>query len=450
MSRYFKKLKNILHASQGILAELQYGFPYRKLKFIAVTGTDGKTTTIQLIHHILEQSGIKAAYISTISAKIDGKYYDTGFHVTSPDPWVLPKFLKIMVDKKTEFVVLETTSQGLEQKRTALIPFDSSVITNIKSDHLDYHGTWENYAKAKYIIVKKTKNNGLVVLNKDDKESAVWLNQKLINSDLRNKMITWISSDDISGFKQSIDGLGFIYQKQDFFVPLIGRFNITNILAAIKITQKYLPLDKIARSLRTFETPKGRMEVICKSPKMVIIDFAHTPNALENALNAVKEVLLPGGKIICVYGCAGERDKNRRMMGAVSAKLADITILTAEDPRDEKLIDVNTEIFGHAEKEGALMAGRFRDNKAYRDFGQIDLEKIRDKIQNSPPPLFFAFDEDGNNSRVDAIDFALKIARPQDIVFLTGKAHEQSLAFGGIEYPWSEHDTVRKLLHNVK
>lgn len=193
MKKFFRQYKNFIHASQGVLAEIYYGLPYKKLKFIAVTGTDGKTTTTQLIEHILQKNNFKVAYLSTISAKINGVEYETGLHVTSPDPWILPKFLRLMVQKNVEFIVLEVTSQGLVQNRTIMIPFDASVITNIKSDHLDYHESWGNYAEAKFKIIENTKDNGLIVLNKDDRKSAKWLSKKLMITKTKNKILSWIS-----------------------------------------------------------------------------------------------------------------------------------------------------------------------------------------------------------------------------------------------------------------
>lgn len=439
MNKYFKKLKNVIHSIQGVAAEVYYGLPYKNMKFIAVTGTDGKTTTTLMIYHILLKNGFKVAYLSTISAKINGVEYDTGFHVTTPDPWVLPKYLKLMKEAGVEFVVLETTSQGLEQNRAIMIPFDASVITNIKSDHLDYHVTWENYASAKFKIVKKTRDGGVVAINEDDKKVFEWIKKNFSDVKARGKIINWFSQKEVQDFSQSLDGITFNYGGQKFNVPVIGEFNLSNILAAIKITQKYIGLEKIAKALLDFKTPKGRMEIVQKEPYTIVVDFAHTPNALEHALNSLIQVKKNGGRIICVYGCAGQRDKDRRKMGEVSARLADITILTAEDPRDENLKDINDEIFSHAKKEGAVLIKRFSNRKEY-------LETELNDFRNLVKPSFFAFDENNNNSREDAIDLALKLAKKDDIVIFTGKAHEQSLAFGTTEFPWDENGRIKKAL----
>jgi UDP-N-acetylmuramoyl-L-alanyl-D-glutamate--2,6-diaminopimelate ligase len=445
MKKFSNQLKNFIHSIQGVAAEIYYGLPYKKLKFIAVTGTDGKTTTTQMIYHILLLNNFPVAYLSTISAKINGIEYDTGFHVTTPDPWVLPRYLKKMVDANVEFVVLETTSQGLEQNRAVLIPFEASVITNIKSDHLDYHKTWENYARAKFKIIEKTKDGGVVAINQDDKKLLEWIKDKFSHANARGKIINWFSESEVENFKQDIEGLSFVYQGQKFEVPIIGRFNLGNILASIKITQKYIGLEKIAKALSTFKAPKGRMEVLTTEPFTIIIDFAHTPNALDKALSSLVEIKKTDSRIICVYGCAGQRDKARRKMGDISAKLADISILTAEDPRDEDLKGINDEIFGHAKESGSKLIKRFANRDEYLKY-EID----NTLLENENKPIFFAFDENNTNSREDAIDLALRLAKKGDIVFFTGKAHEQSLAFGTTEYAWDEHKKVNAFYSRLK
>src|SRR6185369_9500808 len=146
-----QKIANIYHMFQSIKANYKYGFPFKELKIIGITGTDGKTTTTSMIYHIFKQNKLKAAYISTIKGEIGSEKIDTGLHVTTPEPWDVPKYLRMMVNKGIKYAILESTSQGLQQNRLWGIKFDAATITNIKSDHLDYHKTWENYARAKFM-----------------------------------------------------------------------------------------------------------------------------------------------------------------------------------------------------------------------------------------------------------------------------------------------------------
>jgi UDP-N-acetylmuramoyl-L-alanyl-D-glutamate--2,6-diaminopimelate ligase len=449
-SHPIQKAKNLLHLGQAIYANYKYDFPSKKLKILGVTGTDGKTTTTLMLYHILKEENLKVGYISTIGAKIGDQDLDTGLHVTTPDPWMVPKYLDQMVKEGVEYVVLESTSNGFQQNRLWGIEFDGGIITNIKSDHLDYHGTWENYAKAKFQLVKQIKNKGLIVLNKEDKKSFEWIKEQ-ISSQRLDVNVKEVSSSQTLNIKHSIKGLTFVWQSQEFELHLIGKYNLENALGVIALASEILPLDVISKHLKTFKSPKGRMEVIKTEPFSVIIDFAHTPNSLESALNSLKELKNSGTKIITVFGCAGMRDKERRKMGEVAARLSDLVILTAEDPRDEKLSNINNEILEYAKESKGQLAARFKNSEDYEIKNLEELKSDMRTTKEAGNTPFFAFDADDISSRKDAISLAIGIAEKGDIVYLTGKAHEESLAFGAEqdEYPWSEHDVVKESLKSL-
>ncbi len=445
---FIQKFKNFIHKLQAQLASWRYKYPQKKLIIIGVTGTDGKTTVTSMIYHILKKSGLSVGYISTVNAKIGEKELDTGLHVTTPDPWDVPKYLKLMVDNNVKFVVLESTSNGLQQNRLQGINYDSVVITNIKEDHLDYHGTWENYAAAKFKILEMTKDKGLAVLNLDDTKSAEWIaaRSQLLTQEI---FVKWCSINDITDVKSYITGISFKYLDTKFEMPIIGDHNYMNALQAINIALRYTELDEIQEALTSFTAPEGRMQVMQTEPFSVIVDFAHTPHALESALESLSTMQVSGGRIITVFGCAGQRDKARRQMGEVSASLSDITILTAEDPRDERLRDINDEIIAHTQSASGELVYRFLNSE---DYGQVKFGMLRKSIEESlaggRKPVI-AFDEDSPSSRSDAIHLALRLAQPKDIVFITGKGHEKSLAFGGREYGWSDQDVVARILGEI-
>jgi UDP-N-acetylmuramoyl-L-alanyl-D-glutamate--2,6-diaminopimelate ligase len=442
VSPLIKNLKNIWHLIQAIIANIVYAFPQKKLKLIGVTGTDGKTTTTLMIYHILKQSGFNVAYLSTISARIADKELDTGFHVTTPDPWMVPKYLKMMVDAKSEFVIIESTSQGLAQNRLWGLSFEAAAITNIKSDHLDYHGSWENYALAKASLIEKVKKGGVVALNSDDEKSAEFLKEFLIDvSDEEIKQL-WYSKSDVSNFKSGFEGLQFTYNKVEFKLPLIGKYNLENALAAINVCKKYIPLSKIAEALATFPTPLGRMQVMQTEPFRVIIDFAHTPHALESALNSIREID-DQARLIVVFGCAGKRDKDRRDMGKIASSMAQLVILTSEDPRDEDLKSINDDIISRS--LNLEIIARFDGQQ------EVAIENLKHGIEKaiaSNKVPYITFDENTIKSRTAAIRTAISLAEKGDIVFITGKAHERSLAFGNVEYPWNEQEQVIKALED--
>ncbi len=424
---YYQKLKNIYHLSKSFLANTYYKFPAKDLIVIGVTGTNGKTTTVHAIYHILNSNGVKTGMITSLSSKTPDFELDHGLHVTTPEPLDLPKILYKMKASGVNYVVLESTSSGLDQNRLFGINYDSSVITNIDIDHLDYHKTWENYAKAKYKIIKKTKQpNGLVVLNADHKKSANWLKtQKL------PKNIVWCSKKNLKSTSMSVDGLKFKYKNTQFNIPIIGEYNYLNLQQAIETCSKYIPLQDISKALESFKTPLGRMQIMQTKPFSVIIDFAHTPSSLEEALLSISQIKpQKSSKVISVFGCAGERDPERRKMGNISAKYSDITILTIEDPRTENLRDINSEIIKYSKLEDVQ---RFETEEDYKQYNLTQKE-------------LYAFDYASVGNRKDAIDLAFKVAQKGDIIFITGKGHETSLAIGKTEHFYTDQETVLKIL----
>ncbi len=443
-----RNLKNLYHKTQFSISNFLHRYPANKLILIGVTGTDGKTTTVSLIYHILKFSGIKAGMMSTVEIRYNDKSIDSGLHVTTPDAFLIPKYLKQMRKDRVTHVVIEATSNGLDQNRLGNLKFDSIAITNIKEDHLDYHKTWENYAKAKFKLIQKVKNNGFACLNEFDLKGADWLKNQS-KKVKQTVYVKWINKENVTNRKMSIDGIEFDFDEVHYKIPILGEHNFQNVAQAISVCSNYVKKDTIRQALLNFKAPKGRMQIMQSRPFTVIIDFAHTPHALRSALESLQKIKPnKNSRIITVFGCAGKRDKSRRKMGKISAMLADITILTAEDPRDEELGIINNEILKYTEKAKGVLIDRFANRKIY---SQIDLRRIKEQIDiilNNYEKPVFAFDENSIRSREDAIDFAFKIAKPGDIIFITGKGHEKSLAFGNPvqEFEWSDQITVNEKL----
>lgn len=450
------------HLPLSLYANVRYGFPSRNLTVIGVTGTDGKTTVTSLIHFLLSSSGKKCGSISTISAKYSNEELDIGLHVTTPahisfgdlfklllkfkiksfisncvNPEGMHKYLAYLKSKGAEFVVIESTSQGLDQNRLFGIKFDEVVYTNIREDHLDYHKTKENYLLAKAKLIKLTKKSGKVIINGDDES---WSKLKEI-ADKKKRDLFIYSQELVSNISHTIEGLSFSINNKEFKTTIIGRYNISNLLAAVYASSRYDEIDNIRKNLVKFRAPKGRMQVLLKEPFSIIIDFAHTPSSLESALKSILEIKREGARIVTVFGCAGKRDKTRRKMGAVSAKYSTVTILAPEDPRDEKVYDINNEILEYGREEGGELRHRFKNHEEYKSF------KFETDYSDGD---FILFDEDSPKARFDAIHFALSIGRKNDIIFITGKGHEESLAFGNVEHKWGDEAVVNKILNKSK
>ncbi|MAG59462.1 UDP-N-acetylmuramoyl-L-alanyl-D-glutamate--2,6-diaminopimelate ligase [Candidatus Woesebacteria bacterium] len=409
----------------GVLASSWFDNPSKKLKVIGVTGTDGKTTTATLIHKILQVNGEKSALITTLGAEIGEKKYDTGFHVTTPDTLPLQKFLAKIVKTGCKYAILETTSHGLGQDRVAGIDFYAGVLTNITHEHLDYHKTYDSYRNAKAKLFKETK---LAVLNSDD-DSFNFIKKQVPHG---SKTISYAlkTPADIRGDNIKIESsrMKFTIEHSGKEVPiqtkLFGEYNVYNILAAAGLTQSLsVSWPKIQKAVASFKPLVGRLEKIeSNRPFDIYVDFAHTPNSLEKVLTLLVDTKQKTGRLIAVFGCAGERDTQKRpLMGKISGSLADISIFTAEDPRSE---DVNKIIDQMA--DGAKQGGATEGSK---------------NGKGNQKHVYFRKPERG-----EAIKFAASFAKKGDIVVICGKGHERSMAYNGVEYPWSDQEAAQSAL----
>jgi UDP-N-acetylmuramoyl-L-alanyl-D-glutamate--2,6-diaminopimelate ligase len=395
-SNVIRALKNIAHLLNAFAACVVYRFPGKKITVIGITGTDGKTTTTHLTYEILKTAGKRVSMVSSVYGLIGGEEFDTGFHVTTPNPWFVQKSLRRAVDSGDDYFVLEVTSHGLDQNRVWGIPFAYGVLTNVTHEHLDYHKTYENYVKTKAKLLARSRVR--VVNCEDESYSLITSGEKIITYGLQKGDVTFL--------------------KFPFTTPLPGEYNKLNCLAASAVAKGLGISDEIIKkALRNFTGITGRFERIdTKRGFDVIIDFAHTPNALINVLSALRAKTK--GNIIHIFGCAGLRDQAKRpMMGAASAKYANITIVTEEDYRTEDIDEINKQI-----------------EKGYREELKAQNSKIKEiKLLKI-------------NNRQDAVNKAISLAKKGDVVIMTGKGHEKSLCRGKVEYPWSEHEAVRTAL----
>jgi UDP-N-acetylmuramoyl-L-alanyl-D-glutamate--2,6-diaminopimelate ligase len=407
------------------LAAAFYDWPARKLTVIGVTGTDGKTTTCNLLYKILVAAGIKAGMISTVNAVIGDEVLDTGFHVTTPDAHDVQHYLARMVAAGLTHVVLETTSHGWSQYRVDACEFDIGVVTNIMHEHMDEHGNYENYRAAKArlfsslerTVDKPQGNPRLAVINRDDPKSFDFLNDFI----KVNKLNYGLGQDaDIRAedIRYTPTGILFNATNGDLRVAisskLVGAYNVSNCLAAFAAAVFGLGIkpEIAAQGIVALDGIPGRMELVDLGQKFTaIVDFAHTPNALKVTLETGR--IMTKGHVIAVFGSAGLRDKEkRRMMAETSAELADFSVLTAEDPRTESLEGILDEMAAGA---------RSRGGREGETFWRVP-------------------------DRGEAIRLAIRLAHEGDIILSCGKGHEQSMCFGRTEYPWDDRVAMRTAL----
>ena len=407
----WQQTKNIYHFQQALVANIIYGFPSRGMKIIGVTGTDGKTTTANLIYHILHEAGEKAAVISSVGAVIDGEKFDLAFHITTPGRFAVQSYLRNAKKAGVKYIVLEVTSHALDQHRVQGIHIDIGVVTNITREHLDYHKTYEKYVKAKARLLKKAQ---VAVMNKDD-HSYLLLKKKELHN-YHNKIITY-------GLKKDSDINPHIFS---FQTKLLGQFNKYNCLAAIAVLQTLHISDAaIRKGLMSFKPPFGRQEIVYNKDFTVINDFAHTPNSFSVILPEAKR--LSKNRLIHVFGSAAKRDKYKRPeMGKISSKYSDIIVLTGEDPRDEAIESINKDI----------LAG-IKGFEVIVDMKSLD---VNFKVLVGKKYVFVIPD------RKEAIGFAISLAEIGDVILLTGKGHERSINYGKGEEPWDETETAKEAL----
>lgn len=385
------------------------GFPGRALRVAGVTGTDGKTTTCNLAYAILTAAQRRTGMISTVNAVIGDRAMETGLHTTTPDADETQDYLAQMRDAGLTDCVLEVTSHALAHYRVDGIPFAVAAVTNITHEHLDLHGTREAYRAAKGRLFEMAET---VVLNADDPFSYDYL--RALARDRRILTYSRAEPADIRavGIQHAADGLHLDVDtpagRLGLTSRLIGDYNVSNILAGVGIGVALgVPGEAIASGVAAMQGVPGRMERIdAGQPYLAVVDFAHTPNALASCLRALKAIT--PGRLIVVFGCAGERDREKRpLMGRAAAEGADIVVLTAEDPRRESL-----EAILDAVEAGARAA------------------KTSALITRVP-------------DRGEALSHACAIARPGDTVVACGKGHEQSMCFGVTERPWDDRIALR-------
>lgn len=397
IKRYYHWLKTGILG--GLLAQIRYGFPEKKLKIIAITGTDGKTTSATLVYHLLQDAGYPVGLISTVAAYIGKEELDTGFHVTSPHPKDLYRFMRQMVKANIHYLVLEITSQGAYQFRNWGIKPLIAGLTNIDREHLDYHLTFENYLRAKMLVL----NSAATAVVNEDQDTFNSIKKEL------NKKVKLVTYGKKTRFSAQLE--------KAIRTKFIQDYNRDNAYLAVTIAKEFDINEKsLTQTITNFHLPRGRMQLIPNHLDFtMIVDFAHTPQALQAALRNLRRTMDKQGKLIAIVGCAGLRDRTKRApMGKIMAELADIAIFTAEDPRTENIWSIIRQM-----KE---------------DVGD-NLAKVI-SIPNREEALQFALNHYGGDHNTIAI---------------FGKGHEQSMNYDGKhEILWNDIEAATTMIKKME
>ena len=391
----------------AVAARAFYGDAAASLRLIGVTGTNGKTTTVGMLRHLLDEETSRAASIGTLGVLVGsaGEPLDGGSGLTTPGPVELQRVLRVLHDDGVRTIAIETSSHALHQRRVEGLSFAAGVFTNFTRDHLDYHGTMQEYFAAKALLIAQLDRDGIAVVNADDRAwDSLPSAPRAVRfglgaaADVRARRVR--STADGSRFDLVLGGESF-----DVTLPLLGDFNVANALGAAACAWALgLPPDVIVERVATMPQVPGRLEIVHEGPT-VLRDYAHTPDSLERSIAAVRP--FAAGRLIVVFGCGGDRDRGKRPeMGRIAVQGADLAIVTSDNPRTE------------------------------------DPERILDDIEAGMGGVAHERIED----RRDAIARALALAGPGDLVLLAGKGHETYQVRGTTKLPFDERQIVHEIV----
>lgn len=378
-----------------------------KLKLVAITGTNGKTTTTKILSSILRQAGKKVGTIGTLGVTTGDEVVDTGF--TTPDPEILHKCLFDMQKKGVEYVVMEASAHSIELKKLEGLSFEAGVFTNLSQDHLDFFGDMETYFQAKKKLFEEGKTKYAIICDADE-----W--GKRLKEEIFLPTFSYGEKDcDCFAENEKGSSLGTSFdctllgKKLKLDSRFVGEYNIQNLQAAI-LTARMLGVDskKIQKAIPSILPAEGRFNTIDFGDKKIIVDFAHTPDGLDKVLSTAKK--LPHNRLVCVFGCGGNRDRGKRpIMGSIAERLCDEVVLTSDNPRFEKPLEIIDEI-----------------------------ERGMQKDSHTKIP-----------KREDAIFYALKNAMADDLIVVAGKGGEKYQDIDGIKHPYDDFEVIKKAIEQL-
>lgn len=388
-----------------------YDNPSEKIKLVGVTGTNGKTTIASLLYQLFKKAGYKVGLLSTVKIMVDTEEFKATH--TTPDSLTLNYYLDQMVQEGCEFCFMEVSSHGIHQKRTAALEFAGGIFTNLSHDHLDYHNTFAEYRDVKKAFFDYLPKSAFAITNSDDKNGAIML------QNTKAKKITYAlkSYADYKAqiLENQLSGLLLKINDNEVWVKLIGSFNAYNLLAIYAVAVELgIEQFEALRLLSELESVSGRFQFIVSDTKITaIVDYAHTPDALENVLQTIENIRTKNEQLITVVGCGGDRDKTKRpVMANIASTLSDKAIFTSDNPRTE-----NPEIIIQ-EMEQGVEPQNFKKTISILD-------------------------------RKQAIKTACQLANPNDIILIAGKGHETYQEINGVKYDFDDLHIVTELLQQL-
>lgn len=392
----------------GHLASRWYGEPSKQMTLVGVTGTNGKTTIATLLYKLLRGLGHKVGLLSTVVNYVNDEAVPSTH--TTPDALELNELLHRMVEAGCTYAFMEVSSHAIAQERIAGLDFDGALFTNLTRDHMDFHKTVENYRDTKKRLFDELKKTAFAVTNKDDKNGLIMTQN--CHADVHTYSTRSLADFKAQILEEGFDGMLLSINGQEVFVPLVGRFNVSNLLCiyGAAVCLGFEP-QEVLRVLSTLSPVNGRFEAI-HSPKgwTAIVDYAHTPDAVENVLNTINEIRKPDSRVFTVVGCGGNRDKGKRpIMAAIAKKNSTQLILTSDNPRDEEPADILNDM------KAGLTEDELKQTLIIED-------------------------------REMAIKTACMLAQKDDVILVAGKGHEDYQIIKGVKHHFDDHEIVKKNL----
>lgn len=388
-----------------------YGNPSRNLKLVGITGTNGKTTIASLLYQLFQNAGYKTGLLSTVKIMVDKTEYKATH--TTPDSLTINKYLKMMEEQGAEYCFMEVSSHGIHQNRTEGLEFAGGIFTNLSHDHLDYHSSFAEYRDVKKTFFDQLPKTAFALTNIDDKNGLVML-QNTIAKKLTYALKTY-ADYRAQILENQLSGLLLKINEQEVWVRLIGTFNAYN-LVAIYAAAVSLGLEsvEVLRLMSQLESVSGRFQFIVSDTKITaIVDYAHTPDALENVLKTIESIRTRNEQLITVVGCGGDRDKTKRpVMAHIATSMSDKAIFTSDNPRSEAPEDIIEDM------EKGVEPQNYRKTVAVVD-------------------------------RKQAIKIACQLARPNDIILIAGKGHETYQEIKGVRHDFDDMKTVKEILEQL-
>ena len=396
----------------SFLAANYYNNPSQKLKLIGITGTNGKTTIASLLYQMFKKAGYKVGLLSTVKIMVDEVEYKATH--TTPDSLTINQYLDEMVEVGCEFCFMEVSSHGIHQKRTESLHFEGGVFTNLSHDHLDYHDTFAEYRDVKKSFFDSLPKSAFAITNVDDKNGVVMLQNTVARK--RTYALKTYADFKAQVLENQLSGLVLKINNDEVWTKLIGSFNAYNLLAIYGVALELgIESNEALRLLSELESVSGRFQFIISESKITaIVDYAHTPDALENVLKTIEDIRTKNEQLITIVGCGGDRDKTKRpIMANIAASLSDKAIFTADNPRTENPQTIIEEM------EAGVEGQNFKKTISILD-------------------------------RKQAIKTACQMANPGDIILIAGKGHETYQEINGVRHDFDDMQIVQELLKQLE